>query len=315
MPSKVFQCDFCDSQHRKMDLPTHIRSKHTAELAQHLIHDAKTCSISIIWSFIKKASPKTMPIPSKLHDGSDYWFGVRPIMIEEKDNVTPYLAIEANLESHAKFINELMTHVSLVDFMEIHRNQQLNSQEMADMRKRNRDMSEFIAEISEQHAKVVEKLQTELDDYKQTVEQLNGGTTIAEMRMEITTAQRNCSAAEKKSARLAEELSSLQWKYNTIETRYDELYKDSYSEDKSRRMIEMEEAYIKRIEHLQSVIQKEREKVATVKKEGKSVDKKKADKEKMKNELKVAKAKARALKKQLKEESSSDSDSHSDDDE
>ena len=314
MPSKVYQCDFCDSQHRKNDLPTHIRAKHTAELAQHLIHDAKTCSVSIIWSFIERASPKTMPIPSKLHDGCDYWFGVRPIMIEEKDNVTPYLVIEANLECHAKFINELMTHVSLIDFVEIHRNQQLNSQEMADMRKRNTDMSELIAEMSEQHTRLVEQLQTQLDDYKQTVEQLTGGTTIADMRTEINKAQRTCAAAEKRSARLTEELSSLQWKYNTLETRYDELYRDSFSEEKSRRMIDMEEAYMKRIEHLQGVIQKEREKVATVKKESKNVDKKKAEKERMKNELKVAKAKARALKKQLKEDSSS-SESDSADDE
>jgi uncharacterized phage infection (PIP) family protein YhgE len=248
-----------------------------------------------------------MPIPSRLHDGCDYWFGVRPIMIEEKDNVTPYLAIEANQECHTNYIKELMTHVSLVDFMEIHRNQQLNSQEMADMKKRNKDLSELLTETSEQHSKVVEKLQTELQDYKQTVEELTGGTTVAELRAEINKAQRTCAVAERTTQRVKEELATVQWKYSVLENRYEELYKEGHTEEKSMRVLEMEEAYMKRIELLQERLRNEREKVVLGKKESKSSDKRQIEKEKMKAELKVARAKAKQLAKQLSS-SSSDSD-------
>jgi chromosome segregation ATPase len=230
-------------------------------------------------------------------------------MIEEKDNYSPYLAIEANQECHMNYIKELMTHISLVDFMEIHRQQQLNSQEMADMKKKNRDLTELLTETSEQHAKVVEKLQMELHDYKQTVEELTGGITVAELRAEINKAHRAYTIAQNTTLRTKEELTSLQWKHATLEKRYEELYKEGHTEEKSMRVLEMEEAYMKRIELLQERLRNEREKVATGKKESKTSEKKKAEKEKMKAELKVARAKAKQLAKQL---SSSDSDSDSD---
>ena len=311
MPSKVLQCDFCDSLHRKTELPVHIRAKHTAELAKYLVEDAKENSCSIIASYMRNASAKAMPIPSMLHHGCDYWFGVRPIMIEEKDNVTPYLAVEANLTAHTAFIRELMDHVSLNNYIAIQRNLQVRSQEMADMKDHVRQVTKQLSSQTEQYAKEITALRNELDTYKKTVEDINDGITSKELRDEISHCRRDYDIAQKRIVKLMDENTSLEWKYEELAKRYDEVSSES-REEKGMKMIEMEEAYLKKIERLQDIIRTEREKVATTKKESKDTDKKKLELERKRNELKAAKAKAKALMKQVKALHDSDSDADSD---
>lgn len=308
MPSKTMRCDFCDSEHRKADLPSHIKAKHMAELAKYLVEDAKQCSSNIINSYLRGACVKTMPIPSLLYEGTDYWFGAKPVMIEEKDDVSPYLAVEANRQCHIAFIKELMYYVSLNDYLSIGRLTQLRCPEMDILKDTLKQREEDLMIAMKQHAVEMAKLMREVEGYKQTLSDVNEGITHNELRHQIHELQRDVSIANTKTKRVTDTYDVLNWKYEDLEKRYEQLY-ISTSESKGIASIEMEEAYMKRVEQLQETIRKEREKTALAKKESKCSDKKREDKERMKAELKAAKAKAKALAKKL---SDSDSDSDSD---
>lgn len=306
MPSKKLQCDFCDTVSTKQQLAGHIKSKHTAELAQHLIKDAQTSSINVIWSYIKKTSPKNMPIPSRIHPNIDYWFGVNPIVVEEKDNVAPYIDIPANLEAHGEYIKELMKHISLPDFIELHRQFQLNSKEMAEMKEQVKQQTHIIAEITEQSSYRISELESQLQSYKATIDEVTGGVTIDQMKQQLMRAERSTSIVEKRFIRAQEEIERLQWKCNQLEKRNEELYQEAYSEEKSRRVIEIEEGYMKMIERLKEQLHKEREKTLSDKKDNKEKEKKKAEKERLLKQQAELKRQMKALQKSLSSDSDSD---------
>jgi signal recognition particle subunit SEC65 len=281
-----------------------------AELAKYIVEDAKQCSSNIISSYLRNACIKTMPIPSRLYEGTDYWFGAKPIMIEEKDNVTPYLAVETNLNCHRAFIKELMDYVSLNDYLTIGRVTQLRSPEMDILKDTLKQREDDIISLMKQHAVEMATLMREVDEYKETLSEVNEGVTHKDFRHQIHDLQRDISIANTKYKRMAEANETLQWKYEDLEKKYGELYV-SNCESRGMASIEMETAYIKQVERLQDSLRKERDKNALAKKETKSSDKKKEEKERLRTELKAAKAKTKALEKKLSD-SDSDSDSGSD---
>jgi len=305
MPSKILRCDFCETDFRKTDLPAHIKAKHMTELAKHLVEDAKGSSTNVINSYLRGACPKTMPIPSRLYEGTDYWFGAKPIMIEEKDNATPYLAVQTNMDCHKAFIKELMDYVSLNDYMEIGRQTQLRSPEMNALQHSLKQLQDQHLLVVKDHAIEMAKLMREVEEYRQTLSEVNEGITHKELRHQIHSLQKDLSIVNTKNERLVESYDILKWKYEDLEKKYDELYISS-RESQGRANLEMEEGYLKHIEQLRDSLRKEREKSALAKKDAKTSDKKKEEKERMKAELKAAKAKAKALAKQLEDSDSDD---------
>jgi lipid II:glycine glycyltransferase (peptidoglycan interpeptide bridge formation enzyme) len=277
-----------------------------AELAKYLVEDAKQCSTNVINSYLRGACIKTMPIPSRLYEGTDYWFGAKPVMIEEKDNVTPYLAVETNRECHRAFIKELMDYVSVNDYLSIGRLTQIRSPEMDILKDALKQRDDDIVTVMKQHAVEMAKLMREVEEHKQTLSEVNEGITHKELRHQIHDLQRDVSIASTKHTRMADAYEILEWKYADIEKKYEELYV-STCESKGMASLELETAYLKQVERLQDSLRKEREKVALNKKETKSSDKKKEEKEQLRAEIKAAKAKAKALEKKLSE-SDSDSD-------
>jgi hypothetical protein len=308
MPPKLFKCDFCDSNQRKFDLACHIKTKHIKELAAYLVEDAKSSSISVISSYLRKADPVTMPIPSRIHENTDYWFGEKPIMIEEKDSVSSYLGADANKTAHAAFIHEIMDNVSLNDYMAIQRNLIMRSEEMVKMKDRVRDMENMVREMTDKHDKEMESMSIELNAHRKTVEELNDGVLNTDLRAQIDKAERAQKFSEAHNTKTLEQLSTLQWKYKNLEQKFDESQHSSVSSSNMRNL-EMEEAYIKQIERLQDSLRKEREKTLTVKKTEKDSDKKKSEREKIKREMKEAKKRMKELQKTLSSSSDSDSDS------
>ena len=280
------------------------------DLAKYLVEDAKASSISVISSYMRKADPATIPIPSRIHEETDYWFGAKPVMVEEKDSVSSYLASDANMTAHAEFLREVMDHVSLNDYMAIQRNFILRSEEMVRMKDRVRDVEQLMAEMTAEHHKNMETMRIELEAHRKTVEELNDGVLNTDLRAQIERAERAQKFSEQNATRTLEQLATLQWKYKNLETRYEEAQLSSVSSSNMKN-IEMEEAYMKQIERLQESLRKEREQTQHVKKTEKDSDKKKAEREKGKQEMKEAKKRMKALQKAL---SSSDSDSDSDDD-
>lgn len=321
MPSKVFQCDFCDSKHRKIDLPSHIKHKHKVELARHLVDDAKQSNINLINSYQKKADPKTMPIPSRIHSDTDYWFGVKPVMIEEKDSVTPYLSMDVNVEAHAEFIKELMSIVSLNDLMEINRAQWLRSPECFALKDKVKALEETIEALNHGYEKQLEEMRMELEGCHKTLEEVNDGILHKDLHIRIERAERAQKYAESHSALLEEQVSSLKWKLKNLEQRYEEALQ-SNSESSGLRNIEMEEAYMNRIDRLQkekatlvASLEKEKAKNAKIKakkvKSDRDSQKRREMMERIKREEEELKAKKKALKKMALSDSDSDDDSSS----
>ena len=312
MAPKLYPCDFCDVKQRKADLPSHIKTKHIKELAEYLVEEATLSNISVISSYMRKADPATIPIPSRIHEETDYWFGVKPVMAEEKDSVSSYLASDDNMTAHADFLREVMDHVSLNDYMAIQRTFILRSEEMLQMKDRVRDVEQLLTEMTDKHDKEMEKMRIELEAHRNTVEELNGGVLNCELRARLERAERAQKFSEQNATRTLEQLATLQWKYKNLETRYEEAQYSSASSSNMKNM-EMEEAYMKQIERLQDILRKEREKTHHVKKSEKDIEKKKAEREKAKREMKETKKRMKALQKALSS-SGSDSDSDSDDD-
>lgn len=277
------------------------------ELAKHLVEDAKTSSCNVISSYLRGACPKTMPIPSRLYEGADYWFGAKPVMTEEKENATPYLSVEMNVQHHREFVKELMDYVSLNDYMEINRKIQVRSPEMVALQENNKALRSQIQDQELDHAKELSQLHQELEVYRKTVEEVNDGITHRELQKQIKDLQRECLSEHRKTEGLNDKLEILTWKYEQLQQEYN-IIVENKGGLRDMATIELEEGYLKHISTLQKTLQKERDKVAQNKKEAKDSDKKKEAKERMKAELKVAKAKAKALARQL-ENSDSDSDS------
>lgn len=308
----MFRCDFCPVEQRKCDLPTHIRAKHMDDLVRHLVEDAKECATSPILQFMKKQSASAIPIPSRIHDNTDYWFGVKPIMIEEKDNVSPYIAVEANMKAHAEFLQEVMSKVSVIDYMEINRQLSLKSPEMKQLEKALQDTTEQLIHVTDEFALYKEKIETELIAYKQTVEEMNDGKTTAMMRKEMESLQRM-------NRRYDERISVLTRENDRLRKASEPIYR---SEVEALDNIKMEELYIQKIDALQKKLVKaheeleaEKEKNRKIKdstrKTEKDTEKIRAEREKVKREMKEAKKRMKALQKALSS-SGSDSDSDSD---
>lgn len=319
MPPKVFQCDFCDSKHRKLDLPQHIKVKHKVELARHLVEDAKQSNINLINSYQKKTDPKMMPIPSRIHPETDYWFGVKPVMMEEKDSAAPYLAMDANIEAHAEFIKELMSIVSLNDLMEIHRAQWLRSPECFALKDKVKALEKTIDTLKHGYEKELDQMRLELETHQKTLLELNGGILHTDLHIQIERAERAQKFAETHSARLEEQVASLQRKVKNLEQRYEEALQ-SNSESSGMRQIEMEEAYLARMDKLNKekatlVAQLEKEKAKNSKYKAKKAktdresQKRKELKERLKREEEELKARKKALKKMALSDSDSDDDS------
>lgn len=320
MPSKLFQCDFCDSKHRKIDLPTHIRHKHKVDLAKYLVEDAKQSSISVISSYLRKADPKTMPIPSRIHEETDYWFGVKPVMIEEKDSVSSYLAMDVNIEAHTAFIKEIMDIVTLNDYIEIQRSFIIRSPEMLAMKDKVRDMEKTLSETTQQYEETMEEMRIELEGYRKTLEEVNDGILHKDLHIKIERAERAQKVAETSLTCALEQVSNLQWKVNNLEQRYEQAVL-SNSESSGLRNIEMEESYMNRIDRLQkdkatlvASLEKEKAKNAKIKAKKAKTDRESQKRRELKERLKREEEELKAKKKALKKMALSDSDSNSDSD-
>jgi DNA repair exonuclease SbcCD ATPase subunit len=233
-------------------------------------------------------------------------------MAEEKDSVSSYLTSDANMTAHADFLREVMSHVSLNDYMAIQRNFILRSEEMVRMKDKVRDMENMVREMTDKHDKNMETMRIELEAHRKTVEELNDGVLNCDLRAQIDRAERAQKFSESNATRTLEQLATLQWKYKNLEQRYEEAQDTSVSSSNMKN-IEMEEAYMKQMERLQDALRKERAKTQHVKKTEKDSDKKKAEREKVKREMKEAKERIKALQKALSSSGSdSDSDSYSD---
>jgi chromosome segregation ATPase len=280
------------------------------DIVQHLIQDAKEHAVSPILQFMKKQPAISIPISSPLYENCDYWFGVKPIMIEEKDSVAPYISVELNLKSHEEFLHQVMSKVSIIDYMEIQRELCNKSPEMKILEKNLRETTEMYLKIQEDYVLYKEKIEKDLDAYKQTVDEMNGGRTLAEMTRELETLHRTNRKMDDRLVVLSRENERLR-KYS------EPIYR---SETDALDAIKMEELYIQRIESLQEKLTKTREELQTEKdknrkvkestrKNEKDVEKIKAERQKVKREMKEAKKRMKALEKSLSSSSDSDSDS------
>lgn len=289
------------------------------ELARHLVEDAKQSNINLINSYQKKTDPKMMPIPSRIHPETDYWFGVKPVMMEEKDSAAPYLAMDANIEAHAEFIKELMSIVSLNDLMEIHRAQWLRSPECFALKDKVKALEKTIDTLKHGYEKELDQMRLELETHQKTLLELNGGILHTDLHIQIERAERAQKFAETHSARLEEQVASLQRKVKNLEQRYEEALQ-SNSESSGMRQIEMEEAYLARMDKLNKekatlVAQLEKEKAKNSKYKAKKAktdresQKRKELKERLKREEEELKARKKALKKMALSDSDSDDDS------
>jgi hypothetical protein len=290
---------------RKDKLPIHIKLKHVEELAQHLVEDAKNSSINVISSYMRGVPTIQMPVLSRVHPETVYWFGVRPIMFEEKDSQTSYVNLEANMEAHKEFLTEVMDNISLNDYISIQRNMIVRSKEMMDMKDRVKDAEEAVSTMRRTHTAEMEKMSIELEAHRKTIEEVNDGILHTDLYATIEKTERSLKWSETYNTRLTEEAHILRQKLENAEASIREA-QYSGAEAHTLHRIEMEKDYMNQIEALRKSLRKERERSESAKRSDKSNEKTRSEKEKMKKQIKEAKRRLKAL------ESSSESESDSD---
>jgi hypothetical protein len=139
MPPKSIVCEFCaivegkNVEHRKDTIATHIRSKHVKELGKWLIQDSLECNSNTLTGF--SCNRPYNPVYSKRYDGSIYIFGVSPRFFEDgnsKDDeeLNKYIKCEDNIKAHTEFVKEVISNITLLDYIEYKQDIVVRSVEM-----------------------------------------------------------------------------------------------------------------------------------------------------------------------------------------
>lgn len=303
MPRRTLPCDYCDKSYSKHELPVHIKAKHMDNLRRFLVEEAKESQLSTILSFMK--GNYYVSIPSK-EDDVHYWFGSKPIAVEEKDDIGDYMRLPANQEAHKAFLQEVMSGISIVDYITIQREAIIRSQKMIDLQKTVEEQAKQLKHLQEEYSAYKETTTKTIQSLQETVDAMNDGETMDSLRSELQKKDKTIQAKEKDIRTLHNNVAFLEY----------ELSRRNTPEEERVKVLELEGEFLALKEKYQKVLgqlEEEKSKNKAIKDKRKEKErsslKAKKEKAKIKEQMKELKRKQRKLKKTI-----SDSDSDSDDD-
>ena len=328
MPCPMMKCEFCEHTVRSDGLISHVKSHHVKELGILLLDDMKEYSCNTIQSYAASHKASSMPIPSKLYGGCEYWFGVRPYFhmgpevrevdksdrpdmklkgYKEDNFLSTYLAEETNQEAHRRFIEEIFSQISMLDFMKYQKNLRFRHPDTDVMRRELASLTEEHAALKNSTSSEIARLEAEVKGWKETADEKE---SITDLKKELQSARSNANQLQKQNGYLKSVENEKQKKFEEqwvefnmermAETRKTEAYEDSMRKE----IVDLKA----KLEKAKSDVKKEAQKI---------VDKQNEAKKKLKEKKSLEKIKAKKIAKrakQLAELSDSDSDSSSDSD-
>ena len=330
MPCPMMKCEFCEHTVRKDGLTSHVKSQHVKELGILLLDDMKEYSVNTIQAYAAAHKTTSMPIPSKMYGGCEYWFGVRPYFhmgpevrevdksdrpdmklegYKEDNFLSTYLAEETNQEAHRRFIEEIFSQISMLDFIKYQKNLRFRhpDADVTIMRRELASLTEEHAALKTSTSSEIARLEAEVKGWKETADEKE---SITDLKKELQSFRSNASQLQKQNAYL-----------KSVEDEKETKFREQWSELNMARMAETrkteayEDSMRKEIVDLKAKLEKAK---SDVKKEAqKIVDKQNEAKKKLKEKKALEKnkqKKAAKKAKKLAELSDSDSDSSSDSD-
>lgn len=342
MPAPTIRCEFCENHEMRRDAyASHVKAKHTKDIARLLLEDLKEYEIHAIGAYAQEHSTKYMVIQSKLYQDAEYWFGVKPYFyiresIEkpydperpdtklkpypEDDELRQYLSREENLVAHRKFMEEVLQSISLLDFIQIGKDLKIKNPDVLNMKKELSSLRENYKALEVSSQNQVEQLKRELEMWKETADEKE---CIADLRRDLQSARSHVRQLEKSNSLIKEEIEFLkkehqdQWSgFN--QSRFisdrDAMERDERKDKKFNDLNTKFEKYkcdraVDDANLVQKTLEKERETVR------KALEKEREAKQKIKDKKALDKLKAKKKAKQAKKMAEmSDSDSESDSD-
>lgn len=323
------ECEFCHTPSRKDYLAQHIRTKCANGVAKLLLKEwAEGMAVTPLKQYLDARPIQNIPIHSQLYDDVFYWFGVEPRVFDDEDEGwSKYTDNEENRKAHEAFLRECLSHLSVLDLIDVQRAVHIKSAEHTDLQRKYMALKKEVEEDKKETREELEardlhiqRLTRELDDMRETME---SSETIGELRQRLH-------QAEVMKASYGHRLEEVTSTLARIESEHDRQINDIYEAHRTRRqeseelynkLFQQHQALKKENERLQLSIKKEAQKMLDKQEKERQKEKEKARKakEKLKEEIALAKMKARRStpKKKKKHvssssESSSDSDSSSD---
>lgn len=278
MPRRTLPCDYCDKSYSKQELPVHIKAKHIDDLRRFLVEEAKESQLSTILSFMK--GNYYVSIPSK-EDDVHYWFGSKPIAVEEKDDIGDYMRRPENQEAHKTFLEEVMMGISIVDYIFIQREAIVRSQKMIDLQKTVEEQVKQLTRLQVEHSTYKEITTKTIQSLQETIDAVNDGETLDSLRNQLQRKDKEIQTKERDIRILRNNVSLLEY----------EIGRRNTPEEERARILELETEFIAMKEKHQKVLsqldeeksktkaikdkQKEKEKEETKEEKKKALDKKK----------------------------------------
>jgi chromosome segregation ATPase len=222
-----------------------------------------------------------------LHPEAAYWFGVKPAFFLSEDSWGPYSKAEQNIQSHAAFIEEILSDISLLRYIQIGKSILLRAPGVLETSNALRRLKEEYKEMEERNNRYIASLEKSVQEWRETAEEKE---SISALRSDI-------SSVRSRNHHLEHEVQALKARLLRQEQQSEE-----HETDIRRTNLAVEMQMMDEIETL-------RKKLGIVdKKKEKEDEKAKEKKRKAKEALKLQ---MKELKKQMKsvsDDSSSDSD-------
>lgn len=187
MPSKDIRCEFCEHSFRKNDLAPHVKAKHKPELAKFILQEyIDEPQANCLKRYAAGINPKCNPIYSRLYTSpACYFFGANPKFFDENDEYGGYIKSDENMKIHNAFLSELITLITLSDFLKAERDIQVKSNDYVNLYNIKKEQDTQIKLMTEEINQLRSKnlyQQEVINDYKEATD---CNMNITEMKNEI----------------------------------------------------------------------------------------------------------------------------------
>lgn len=239
MPCKDIKCEFCDKTFRKDTIATHVASKHCNKeviepkdnkLIKLLLEEfCENPQHSCLNRYASCITAKYNQVYSKTYDGAFYYFGDTPKFFEEDDSFASYIKSEDNMKKHNDFLTEVLSNISLLDFINCQKELIIKSPEFISLKREKQELDKQLLSIKEE----LESLRNTKEYQAQIIKdfkEVNDSDTIDEMKEQIKEANQFATYYKKEADNYRIQLNRLQERQ---EEQYNEIIEESISKQRN----------------------------------------------------------------------------------
>lgn len=192
MPPTNINCEFCKTELRKDHYMEHIQAKHIVDMGRMLLRDWAVSNVTPITQYAQSKQGKIMVVHSLMYEDHEYWFGMKPTFWKNgSKGYSEYIKIEANVEHHQLFIEQVLKELSLYDWISIKKDVIIKGPEttamrleLSELKKRYTTEKEIAEEKIEQLQNTITELQASIELPYGTMSEMEGKVQYYECRLQ-----------------------------------------------------------------------------------------------------------------------------------